>query len=113
MANSTSFREAMALAATGICTHVNLNTGDPGITGAAEAVCARGAITWIGGGAVDGTVQANELTLSNVPAGTYTYASLFSGATGSNYQTSYILPSPITLTAVGPVKVTPQYVYPA
>lgn len=112
MANGTGFREAMALAAAGICTHINLHTGDPGITGAAEATSARGAITWVGG-ASDGTVVGNELTLANVPAGVYTYASLFSGSSGSNYQTSYLLPSSVVLGTAGPVKVTPQFVYPA
>ena len=112
MANATDFREAMALAATGICTHINLHTGDPGTTGANEASSARGAITWVGG-ASDGTVQGNELTLSNVPVGVYTYASLYGGATGANFKTSYLLPSSVVLTSVGPVKVTPQFVYPA
>lgn len=112
MANSPGFREAMALAGANICGYINLHTGDPGTTGAAEAASARGAITWVGGG-TDGTVQGNELTLANVPAGVYTYASLFSGPTGANYQTSYLLPSSVVLGSAGPVKVTPQYVYPA
>lgn len=112
MANSPAFRESMALAAASTCTHINLHTGDPGTTGAAEATSARGVITWVGG-ATDGTVQGDELTLANVPAGVYTYASLFSGASGSNFQTSYLLPSSVQVTAAGPVKLTPQFVYPA
>lgn len=112
MANSTAFREAMALAGASICTHVNVHTGDPGTTGAGEAASARGAITWVGG-ASDGAVLGNELTLASVPIGTYTYVSLFGGATGASYKTSYQLPAPITLTAAGPIKVTPTYVYPA
>lgn len=112
MANSPAFREAMALAGAGMCGFINLHTGDPGTTGAAEASSARGAITWVGG-AVDGTVTGNELTLANVPAGVYTYASLFSGSTGANYQTSYLLPASVVLGSAGPVKITPQYVYPA
>lgn len=110
MANSNAFREAMALAGAGLCTHINLNTGDPGTTGAAEAAGTRGVIAWTGG-AVDGTVSGAELTLS-LPAGVYTYASLFGGASG-NYQTSYLLPSSVVLGSAGPVKVTPQFVYPA
>lgn len=113
MANSPAFREAMALAGSGMCGFLNLHTGDPGTTGAAEATSARGAITWVGG-AVDGVVQGNELTLANVPAGVYTYASLFSASSGAGtYQTSYLLPSSVVLGSAGPVKITPQYVYPA
>lgn len=112
MANSTAFRESMALAGAGICTHCNVHTGDPGLTGAGEATSARGAITWVGG-AVDGTVTGNELTLAGVPAGTYTYVSLFGGSTGANYKTSYLLPAPVTLSAAGAIKVTPTFVYPA
>lgn len=112
MANSTSFREAMALAGSNLCTHCNVHTGDPGTTGASEATSARGPITWVGG-TVDGTVTGNELTLPTVPAGTYTYVSLFGGLSGSNFQTSYLLPSPVTLSTPGPIKVTPQFVYPA
>jgi hypothetical protein len=112
MANSTAFREAAALAVSALSTHCNVHTGDPGTTGVNEALSARGAIVWVGG-AVDGTVVGNQLTLANVPAGTYTHVSLFSGASGANYQTSYQLSAPITLTVAGPINVTPQYVYPA
>ena len=94
-----------------MCSHVNVHTTDPGITGAGEATSARGAITWVGG-ASDGVVTGNELTLANVPIGTYTHVSLFGGLTGTNFQTSYTLPNPITLIAIGPVKVIPQFVYP-
>jgi hypothetical protein len=112
LANSTAFREAAALAVAALCTHVNVNTADPGTTGAAEASSARGAITWVGG-AADGTVLGNELTLANVPVGTYTYASLYGGPSGTNYLTSYLLPTPVVLAAIGPIKVVPQFVYPA
>ena len=101
----------MALAGAGMCKYINLHTADPGITGEAEATSARGAIVWVGG-AGDGEVLGNELTLANVPAGVYAYASLFSGASGANYQTSYLLPSVVVLSAAGPVKLTPQFVYP-
>lgn len=111
VANSPGFRESMAVAATSVCGFINLHTGDPGTTGATEAASARGAITWVAG-AQDGTVQGNELTLPNVPAGVYPYASLFSGASGANYQTSYLLPSSVVLASAGPVKLTPQFVYP-
>ena len=63
MANSTGFREAAALACAALCTHTNVNTGDPGTSGANEAASARGAITWTGG-AVDGTVTGAELVLA-------------------------------------------------
>lgn len=112
MGNSTSFRESMAVAATALATHCNLFNGDPGTTGANEATNARGAITWTAG-ASDGVVQGAELTLASVPAGSYTDVGLFGGATGSNFLTSYKLPSPISQGATGPVKVTPQYVHPA
>jgi len=113
MANSTAFREAAALAVAAICTHTNVHTADPGTTGAAEAASTRGAITWVGG-AVDGTVTGNELTLTNVPAGTYTHVSLFAGASGAGtYYTSYQLPTAVTLTAPGPLRVVPTFVYPA
>lgn len=111
MANSNSFRESMALAAAALATHLNLHTGDPGTTGAAESAGARSAITWTGG-TVDGTVAGAEITATH-PAGVYTYASLFSGSTGSNYLTSYLLPAAVVLSASGPVKITPQYVFPA
>jgi len=111
MANSTTFREAMALAAAGLCTHVNVNTADPGSTGAAEAANARGVITWVGG-ASDGTVTGNELTLANVPAGTYTHASLFGSVSGATFQTSYQLVTPVTLASTGPLRVVPTFVYP-
>lgn len=112
MANSNTFRENMALAATNQATHINVHNADPGTTGAGESTSARGAITWTGG-AVDGTVNGAEVTLASVPVGTYTYASLFSASSGSAYLTSYLLPAPVTLTSVGPIKVTPQFVYPA
>jgi hypothetical protein len=112
MSNSPAFREALALAASALATHCNVHTADPGTTGTSEASSARGAITWTGG-AVDGTVTGAEVTLASVPAGTYTYVSLFGGLTGSNYQTSYLLPLAVTLGSTGPVKVTPQIVIPA
>jgi hypothetical protein len=101
----------MALAGAGICTHTNLHTGDPGSTGVNESTGARGAITWVGG-AVDGTVLGNELTLASVPTGTYTHIALYGGATGANYKTSYQLPAVVVLSAPGPVKVTPTFIYP-
>jgi hypothetical protein len=113
MSNSPAFREAMAIAATNQATYCNLHTGDPGTTGANESTGARGGpIVWTAG-AVDGTVQGAELTLANVPAGNYPYASLFGGATGANFLTSYQLPAPVSVGGPGPVKVTPQYVHPA
>lgn len=112
MANSTAFRESAALAVSALCTHCNVCTGDPGTTGANESGGARGAITWVGG-AVDGTVAGNQLTLANVPIGVYTYVALFGGASGANYLTSYQMAAPITLSAIGPINVTPQFVYPA
>jgi hypothetical protein len=111
MGNSLAFREQMALAGSAVCGFVNLHTGDPGITGALEAASPRGAITW-SGGAVDGTVLGAELLL-NLPAGTYTHASLFSGASGANFQTSYLLSTSVVLTVAGAVRVIPQFVYPA
>lgn len=111
MANAAGFRETLALAAAAAATHVNVNTGDPGTTGANESSGSRVAITWTGG-ASDGTVAGAEVTLT-APAGTYTYVSLFGGSTGANYQTSYLLASPVILTGSGPIKVTPQIVIPA
>ncbi len=112
MAQSTAFREAAAVAVAAICTHINVGTSDPGTTGAGEASSARGAITWVGG-SVDGTVTGNELTLANVPAGTYTYVSLFTAVSGAAYATSYQLPIPVTLSVAGPLRVVPTFVYPA
>jgi hypothetical protein len=110
LANSTAFREAMALAGSALCTHINVGNADPGTTGAGEATSARGAISWIAG-VEDGTVLGNELTLT-APAGTWTYVSLFGGTSGA-YQTSYLLPQPVVLVAPGPIKVVPTFVYPA
>lgn len=112
MANSVAFRETLAIASGVACTHCNVCTGDPGTTGANESAGARGAITWVAG-ASNGNVVGNELTLTNVPIGTYTYLALFGGSSGSNYQQSYLLPSPITLTAIGPITVNPTIAIPA
>jgi hypothetical protein len=101
----------MALAGSALCTHINVNNGDPGATGANEATSARGVIAWIAG-VEDGTVLGTELTLT-APAGTWTYVSLFGGLSGANYKTSYLLPSPVVLAAAGPIKVVPTFVYPA
>lgn len=111
MSSSTTFREALALAASGQATHCAVHTGDPGTTGASESAGSRGAITWTGG-ASDGTVTGAEVTLT-APAGTYTYVGLFGGSSGSNYLTSYPLASSIVLGSTGPIKITPTIVVPA
>jgi hypothetical protein len=111
LANSIAFREAMALAGSALCTHVNVASSDPGATGAGESTGARGPITWVGG-VEDGTVTGNELTLT-APAGTWTHVSLFGGLSGQNFKTSYLLPTAVVLAAPGPIKVVPTFVYPA
>lgn len=110
--NSTAFREAMALAMAGMATHINVHTGNPGVTGANESGAARKPVTWTGG-ASDGVVTGTQLDITGVPAGTYTWAALYSSISGSTYLTAYLLPSPVILSATGPVTVNPQIAIPA
>lgn len=103
-------KETVALAYTGIGAYVSLHTADPGTTGANEATggspaYARKQTTWTGG-ASDGVVSGSQVTI-DVPAGTYTYAGLWTASTGGTFIDKVAITS-TTLGGQGQILVTPS-----
>ncbi|PXX65381.1 hypothetical protein DFR70_104445 [Nocardia tenerifensis] len=91
-------------------TYVSIHTADPGTTGTNEATggspaYARVATTW--GTPANGQVTGSQATI-NLPAGTYTYAGLWSAATGGTF-IDKVLISSTTLGAQGTLLVTPTF----
>lgn len=111
MASPGATKEAAALAVTGLGGYISLHTADPGTTGASEATggapaYARKLTTWTAGSA-DGVVTGSQVTI-DVPAGTYTFAGLWTAAVGGTFITG----TPITSTPMGvqgQIQVTPVY----
>lgn len=86
---------------------ISLHTGDPGSTGANEVSggsYARKQTTWTGG-AVDGSIAGSAVTIP-VPAGTFTYAGIWSAATGGRFVDKIAISS-TQLGAPGEIVVTP------
>lgn len=89
--------------------YVSLHTADPGTTGASEAsgggyVRVQG--TWSSG--TGGALTMPELTFT-CPAGTYSYAGLWSASTAGTFYDKCALSPSITLSAAGTIKVTPSF----
>ncbi|MBF6449039.1 MULTISPECIES: phage tail fiber protein [Nocardia] len=94
----------------GANTYVSIHTGDPGTSGANEATggspaYARVATTW--GAASNGQVSGSQVTI-NLPAGTYTYAGLWTAASGGTFIDKVAIAS-TTLGSQGTLLVTPTF----
>lgn len=94
----------------GLGTWISLHTGDPGATGVSEAAggapaYARKVTTWTSstGGVVNGSQVAID-----VPAGTYTWAGLWSASTAGTFIDKVAITS-TTLGGQGQVLVTPSF----
>ena len=108
---TTASKETAATAVTALGSWVSLHTADPGTTGTSEATggspaYARKQTTWTAGSS-DGIVNGSEVTI-DAPAGTYTYAGLWSAATAGTFIGSVAISS-TNLAAQGQIKVTPTY----
>jgi len=109
MTNAT--KETAATAVTALGSWVSLHTADPGTTGTSEATggspaYARKQTTWTAGSS-DGVVNGSQVSI-DAPAGTYTYAGLWSAATAGTFVGSVAITA-TTLGAQGQVLVTPTY----
>jgi hypothetical protein len=105
-------KEALADAYIALGAYVSLHTGDPGTTGANEATggspaYARQATTWSADSTDDGVRAGTQVTI-DVPAGTYTYAGLWTAASGGTFIDKVAITSTV-LSAQGQIKVTPTY----
>lgn len=103
--------EAAALAVTALGGWISLHTASPGTTGSNEAAgngYARKQTGW-SGGVVDGVVPGSQVTI-DAGAATYTHFGIWTAANGGTYVDGGALSSPITLAAVGQIKVTPSVV---
>lgn len=104
-------KEALADAYIALGAYVSLHTGDPSTTGANEATggspaYARKLTTWSADVVDDGVRAGTEVTI-DVPAGTYTYAGLWTASTSGTFIDKVAITS-TTLGAQGQVKVTPS-----
>lgn len=92
--------------------YASLHTADPGTTATTNEVTggspayARVAITWSAGTAGDGITTGTAIF--NVPAGTFTYAGICSGLTGTTLLDKTTIPS-TTFSAQGQLTVTFTY----
>lgn len=103
-------KQALANTYTGLGAYISLHTGDPGTTGTNEATggspaYARVLTTWGTGAA--GVKSGSQVTI-DVPAGTYTYAGIWSAVTAGTFIDKILITS-TTLGLQGQVKVTPTY----
>ena len=90
--------------------YISVHTGDPGSTGANEATggspaYARVATTW--GSASNSQVAGSQVTI-NLPAGTYTYAGIWTAATNGTFIDKVAISS-TTLGAQGTLLITPTF----
>ena len=105
-------KETAAEAVTALGSYISLHTGDPGSTGANEAVggapaYARKQTTWETGDAIDGVQNGSQVTI-DLSAGTYTHFGLWSAESGGTFIGGGAITS-TTLGAQGQIKVTPTY----
>ncbi|MFD4457713.1 hypothetical protein [Nocardia sp. NPDC058480] len=89
---------------------VSLHTGDPGTTGTAEAsggtpAYARKQSTWSSGSG--GVLTATQVVI-DVPAGTFTYAGLWTASSAGTFIDKVAITS-TTLGSQGQILVTPSY----
>jgi len=104
-------KESLAGTYAGLGTWVSLHTADPGTTGTSEATggspaYARKQTTWTAG-ASDGVYTGSQVTI-DAPAGTYTYAGLWSASTAGTFIDKVAITS-TTLGAQGQILVTPTF----
>lgn len=99
-------RQALADRYATMGVHISLHTGDPGSTGANEAAgggYARKATTWSSGST--GTLSGSQVEI-DVPAGAYTYAGVWTAASGGSFVDKVAISS-TTLGGPGKIMVTP------
>lgn len=106
----TATKNTLVTAYTGTGGWVSVHTADPGTTGANEATggspaYARKQTTW--GGAASSASTGSAVTI-DVPAGTYTFAGLWSAATGGTFIDKVAITT-TTLGAQGQIVVTPTF----
>ena len=105
-------KEALADAYIALGAYVSLHTGDPSTTGANEATggspaYARKQTTWSADAVDDGVRAGTEVTI-DVPAGTYTWAGLWSAVSGGTFIDKVDITDTV-MSAQGQIKVTPTY----
>jgi hypothetical protein len=108
---TTATKELVAGYVTGLGDYISLHTGDPSTTGANEATggspaYARKQTTWSAGSS-DGIYTGTEVSI-DVPAGTYTYAGVWSAVSGGTFRGSQAITS-ATYGGQTVVKVTPSF----
>lgn len=106
----TTTKNTLATSYGGAGTWISLHTADPGTTGTSEATggspaYARKQTTW--GTASGGVITGSAVTI-DVPAGTYTYAGVWSAVTAGTFVDKVAIAS-TTLGAQGQVVVTPTF----
>jgi hypothetical protein len=106
----TTTKNTLATSYAGAGTWISLHTADPGTTGTSEATggspaYARKQTTW--GTAASSAVVGSQVSI-DVPAGTYTYAGLWSAATAGTFIDKVLITS-TTLGAQGIIQVTPTF----
>lgn len=109
-ASRQSLADAYKLLGGASTVYVSLHTGDPGTTGTAEAsggspAYARKQSTWTSG--TGGVLTGSQVTI-DVPAGTYTYAGLWTASTSGTFIDKVAITS-TTLGSQGQILVTPSY----
>lgn len=106
-----STKEALADAYIALADRVSMHTASPGTTGANEATggspaYARQTTVW-GADTTDDGIRDGSQVIFDLPAGTYTHVGL--NTAGGAFVDGYALPSPITLSVQGQIKITPKY----
>lgn len=110
MANSSVAKNDLAGRAGAQATYISVATASPGTAGTIsnEPAITRQQTTW--GSASGGVITGSQVTLTSVPAGTYTHVILATASTGSTVMyDNYALGTPITLSVTGSISITPTY----
>lgn len=106
----TATKNALVTTYIGLGTWISLHTADPGSTGTSEATggspaYARKQTTW---GSVSSSASTGTQVTIDAPAGTYTWAGIWSASTAGTFVDKVAITS-TTLGAQGQVLVTPTY----
>lgn len=107
-------KEALADAFVALGSWLSMHTGNPGITGANEATgggYARKQTTWVADTTDDG-VRTGSTVEFDVPAGTYTHVGLWSASSAGAFVDYYDLPSDITMSVAGKIRVPVTFAQP-
>lgn len=96
MAFTNATKETAATSVTATGSWISLHTSDPGTTGTGEATggspaYARKQTTWTAGSS-DGVVNGSAVSI-DVPAGTYTFAGVWSASTAGTFVGGFALSS--------------------